>query len=250
MSIIHTFDADGEGIMDPNTVVEKIENFPETVLVFFSRKFEALLCKAFETEQIGYMVSGQALPIYRFEYSGKPLAFYPSPIGGPATVALLEEIIAMGAKNILFFGSCGALDKEIVSGNLIVPTAAYRDEGTSYHYAPASDYIEIKSADRLAEIFDEMNVAYRKTKIWTTDGVYRETQKNAELRKKDGCAAVDMECASIMACGQFRNTNVYQFVYAADCLDGGTWDSRILGKMPDDLRERILKVALETAIRL
>lgn len=61
---------------------------------------------------------------------------------------------------------------------------------------------------------------------------------------------MEMECASVMAVGQFRKKEVYQFLYAADCLDGKEWDKRIVGNMPEPMRERILLVALETAIRL
>jgi len=43
---------------------------------------------------------------------------------------------------------------------------------------------------------------------------------------------------------------VYQFLYAADCLDESTWDKRTLGNMPQDLRERILLVAIEAIYRL
>jgi hypothetical protein len=69
-------------------------------------------------------------------------------------------------------------------------------------------------------------------------------------RKSEGCAVVEMECASIMAVGIFRNIPVYQFLYAADCLDASQWDKRMLGNMPNDMRQRILKVALETASRI
>lgn len=52
------------------------------------------------------------------------------------------------------------------------------------------------------------------------------------------------------AIGQFRKKEVYQFLYAADCLEGKDWEKRILGNMPETLRERIFLVAMETAIRL
>ena len=68
------------------------------------------------------------------------------PLAVRDAIARAKEIIAKGGKNILYFGSCGSLDKSVTSGNVIVPTHAYRDEGTSYHYAPASDFIEIKTA--------------------------------------------------------------------------------------------------------
>ena len=123
-------------------------------------------------------------------------------------------------------------------------------EGVSYHYAKASDYLEIKSAPRLAKILKDLNVPYKTTKTWTTDAFYRETDRNLNLRKEEGCSIVEMECASIMSVGQFRQKEVYQFLYAADCLDGSNWDKRMLGNMPEDLRERILVVATEVASRL
>ena len=58
------------------------------------------------------------------------------------------------------FGGSGCLNKEIARGKVMVPTAAYRDEGTSYHYASASDYIEVRNADKVAEYrfqVDEVN---------------------------------------------------------------------------------------------
>ena len=133
---------------------------------------------------------------------------------------------------------------------MLVPTAAYRDEGVSYHYAEASDYLEIATAEKLLRILEDMHVPHKATKTWTTDAFYRETKCNMELRKAEGCGAVEMECASVMAVGQFRKKEVYQFLYAADCLGGEAWDKRILGNMPEDLRERILLVALEVAARL
>ncbi len=195
-------------------------------------------------------MGGRTIPIFCFKYKGERLGFYHSLLGGSASGALLEEIIAKGGKQILFFGSCGSLDKTISSGNLIVPTHAYRDEGTSYHYLPPGDYLTIPTSARLAEIFTSMGVPFRQTRVWTTDSFYRETRKNREMRKREGCSAVDMECASVMAVGLFRKIPVYQFLYTADCLDGSRWDPRILGKWPDELRQAVLRIALETAIRL
>ena len=86
--------------------------------------------------------------------------------------------------------------------------------------------------------------------MWTTDGFYRETRNNMEQRKADGCIAVDMECASVMAVARFRGVPVYQFLYAEDSLDGGSWDPRTLGKLPRSDHEKYLRIALEAASRL
>ena len=250
MGIAHTFDDASNEIISPKYVIPEIDNFPEVIISAFSQKFNDLLLNTVEANQIDEMTGGRKIPIYKFVYGGKELGFYHTLLGGSASGALLEEVIAKGGKRILFFGSCGSLDKEITAGHLIIPVEAYRDEGTSYHYAPASDYIKICSSEKLSQIFNILKVPYIKTKTWTTDSFYRETQKNAEERKNDGCKVVEMECASIMAVGQFRGIDVYQFLYTADCLDESVWDKKILGNMPNTMREKLLKIALETAIRL
>lgn len=251
MSIIESFDKSGNEIINPYNSIRPVDNFPETILVVFSSKFLDLVLENMKPLEISSLTAGgRKIPIYKINYKGIALGIYHTLLGGSATAALLEEVFAKGAKRVLFFGSCGSLDKEITSGHLIIPTAAYRDEGTSYHYMASSDFVEVKTSDKLAEIFDRLHIPYVLTKTWTTDGFYRETDTNVELRKKLGCSVVEMECASVMAVGQFREKEVYQFLYAADCLDGKIWDKRILGNMPNDLRERILTVAFETAIKL
>ena len=251
MSIIDTFDYQGEEIIRAKNTISMIENFPSTILVVFSAGMCKLFLSKYNASKIGALnAGGQAIPIYQFEYKGIKMGFFNTIIGGAGAAALLEELIALGAEKILYFGSCGALDRKIAEGHLLVPTSAYRDEGVSYHYAEVSDYLEIETAPKLMSILDDMHIAYHPTKTWTTDAFYRETKRNMEKRKEEGCGTVEMECASIMAVGQFRRKAVYQFLYAADCLSGDGWDKRILGNMPEDLRERILMVAMEVATRL
>lgn len=133
-------------------------------------------------------------------------------MGGAACAALLEEIIALGGKKILYFGSCGVLDKTVAQGGLLIPTAAYRDEGVSYHYAPPGDYLEVETAAALSRIFDELRLPYRLTKTWTTDAFYRETRGNLEKRRAEGCAVVEMECASLMAVAGFGKRRCISFI--------------------------------------
>lgn len=251
MSIIHSFDPHSKAILNPWDAVSPVENLPGTIIGTFNPKFYAILEKIAPLEECAVLkCNGCARPVYRFEYKGQTLGIFHTMLGGSASAAMLEELIAMGAKRVLYFGSAGALDKNLVEGHLVVPSAAYRDEGVSYHYLPAADYLEIGTAQQLCEIFDSLNIPYVKAKTWTTDAVYRETRANMEARKSEGCALVEMECASVMAVGQFRKIPVYQFLYAADCLDASQWDKRILGSMPEDMRERILTVALNVSAKL
>lgn len=91
------------------------------------------------TEKIAelYTANG-AVPVYKIRYKNHPIAFYMSRVGAPACAAGFEEIVAMGAKKFVLFGSCGVLDDETLKDNIIIPVCAVRDEGTSYHYIAPS----------------------------------------------------------------------------------------------------------------
>ena len=57
-------------------------------------------------------------------------------------VGIIEDLIQFGMENSFFLG-LGVLDRDIEATSIIIPTAALRDEGTSYHYLPASDEVEV-----------------------------------------------------------------------------------------------------------
>lgn len=131
-----------------------------------------------------------------------------------------------------------------------MPTEAYRDEGVSYHYIPESDYVSVKTVDKLSKVFDELELPYIKAKTWTTDALYRETERNMKLRKAEGCLTVEMECASIMALGEFRDIEMYQFLYAEDNLDATKWEARNMGRVSQNEYEKYLNIAVDVASKL
>ena len=249
MTIIDTFDSSTEAVIDP-ALAPPIDGFPKIAVAAFGDRFIAALHDSYEPKLISEMHACVTVPVYQISYEGKAIAVYGSTLGGPAAAVLLELMISKGSEKFVFFGSCGVLDRDITAKSLIIPTAAYRDEGTSYHYAPPGEYIEIATAPRLAEVFSELKLPHVCGKTWTTDAFFRETRGNVEKRKNGGCITVDMEFASIMAAAQFRGVEAYQFMYAADSLDEAEWDARILGGLPWDAREMFLRVALEAAVRV
>ena len=172
-----------------------------------------------------------------------------SGVGAPMIAAMLEEMAELfPVRRFIVFGSCGALT-ELPEGHIIVPTHACRDEGTSYLYASPASYIPIRNAAKLAQLFDELGIAYVLGKTWTTDAFYRETQHNRDRRVAEGCLCVEMECSAAQAVCDFRGLELYQFVYAADSLNG-TWARRILGDLEMDARLQYFAVAREIARRL
>ncbi|MFG6352288.1 MAG: nucleoside phosphorylase [Oscillospiraceae bacterium] len=252
MSLFDTFDPDSEEIVkfEYQRSFNPTDAFPETVIMTFKDKTFHALEHVCPTQVVATLREGVDIPVYKLDWNGRSIGIFRTLIGGAGTAGLLEEALAMGAKKVLLYGSCGVLDSALTAGHFILPTQSYRDEGTSYHYLPVSDYVDIPTSARLGEIFDELNLPYVKGRVWTTDAFYRETRNNMAKRKADGCIAVDMECASAMAVGQFRGAEVYQFLYAEDSLDGDAWDRRTMGAVPTSSYEKYLRVALEAASRL
>jgi len=153
----------------------------------------------------------------------------------------------MGMKKLILFGTCGILEEQVKETSIIVPTIAVRDEGTSFHYAPAQNEISVndRTLAKFLTYLQAENISFSKGKVWTTDGIYRKTITKMKARKQEGCLAVDMECSAVAAWGQFREIAVCQFFYAADHLSEERWHPRSLGNEADlDEKDKIAEIAL------
>jgi len=62
--------------------------------------------------------------------------------------------VAMGCKKFIACGMCGVLQKELAVGHLIIPIAAIRDEGTSYHYVKPAR--EIAANEHIVKVIENM----------------------------------------------------------------------------------------------
>lgn len=252
--LLFDYDSAKSAVIDPQMVRKPIPDFPETVIaIFHHRLFRAIL--AFLGGQIithTHDADGD-WPVYEVIYDHKRFAFCKARLGAPASVGLFEETIAMGAKRLILLGNCGVLDKTIQDCGIIIPTKAIRDEGTSYHYYPASDHIDVnrKYVDRFVSVLDKFGYPYVMGTTWTTDAFYRETRAKVETRKKMGAICVEMECAAMQAMCDFRNVDFFQFLYAGDNLDHSTWDPRSLAgdvRLAD--KEKIALLAFELACEI
>ncbi len=224
--ITDTFDPKTDDILK---IWKKEDAVPvDACIATFSNEILAYVLETQECTLIGNLYSSNgANPVYGFEYKDRHFAIYMTPVGAPSSVAEMEDTQSiLTTDKYIVFGGSGCLNKEIARGRVMVPTEAYRDEGTSYHYAAASDYITVKNADKVAEFMEEAGLPYIKGRTWTTDALLRETRGNFEKRKADGCISVEMECAAIEAMCDFRGFNVYYFLTSGDLLDAPKWDSR------------------------
>lgn len=218
-------DPDPVGIIDPTMVPPR--DVPEhAVLCFFNEVVTKLSNDARECFKL--RAEHGTHVAYEIEHEGKRLAFFQPGVGAPLAAAFLEQAIARGCRRFAVCGGAGALVPELVLGHVVVPTAAVRDEGTSYHYLPPSREVDADPAtvDVLTKLLTERAVPFVKGKTWTTDGVYRETRARTTKRREEGCIVVEMEAAALFSVARFRKVPLLYLLYAGDSLAGEQWDRR------------------------
>lgn len=224
--IINTFDNKSSAMINPSLTEDRFKC--DACIITFSNIIEENAVKEYNCEKIAEFkfVCGTT-PIYKFNYKGKTFCFFRTYVGSPACVATIEDSLSEIATNkYIIFGGAGCLNKEIAHGKIMIPTESYRDEGTSYHYMEASNYVTIKKSNIVADFMRENNIPYIEGRNWTTDSFYRETINNVNKRKDDGCISVEMECSAVQAMCDFRNIELFYFLKGGDMLDAPEWDSR------------------------
>ena len=250
MSIIDSFDNKSKPLIDLGAFFEP-KNFGDTCIVTFSIHVKEMFLEKYQHEVVGTTKTANGnIDIYRFEVDGKKILFYMSPICAAAAGCTMHEVhYFTGASKFIVYGSCGILDNEKCAGKLIVPTAAYRDEGLSYHYMEPSDYVEIKNSDKVAEAFEKSGYPYVLGKTWTTDAIYMETADKANARREDGCLTVEMESSGLQAVCNFYGYELYTFFFGADLLTDDSWDKGNLGNEKEfDIQRETFKIAIDVAM--
>ena len=252
--LLHEFDPSPSAVLNPSDICQPLDGCPKAAVSCFERHTFQRMVERLGAVEIGRISCATfEMPVYRAEYQGKAVALFQSYVGAPGCVGALDELFTLGVEKVVLFGSCGVLDKSIQNCGIIVPISALRDEGTIYHYAPASDEIEVnpRYREEFCQILARHGCSCVEGKVWTTDAIYRETAGKVQRRKAQGCICVDMECAAVAALAQFRGKAVFQFFHGADSLDGEAWDRRGLGSRYDlTEKDKIAQLALELAVRI
>ena len=252
MSIIDSYDEERVAIINPKDVHERFGIKLDVCIINFSYKIMDALIASGKIELISDDVIScvsEKFPIYVFK--GTTIGVIRTAVGAPMAGGIIEEVgYVFSCTKFVIFGSGGGLDRSISPNTIIVPTDAYRDEGMSYHYAPPSDYIHIKNHRTVCDILTDLGVDCIEGKSWTTDAFYRETAENLQKRRNEGCIIVEMELSACQAVANFRNYELYAFLYRADNLDTTHWDKGILSSISTDNRLAHVFLAFEIAKRI
>jgi uridine phosphorylase len=245
------FDDSAEAIIEPRNICRPIDIAEHCVICFFND----VITKAVEDFRAKTVWESRwecgLHKIYEIAYNTRPVALFHPRVGAPMAAALLEEAIALGCRKFIVVGGAGVLDKNIAPGNIIVPYAAIRDEGTSYHYLPPGREVSASSeaVTAIEKTLKEHNIEYLISKTWTTDAVFRETPGRVRMRKEDGCLTVEMEAAAFFAVAKFRKIILGQMLYGGDDVSGEEWDGR-KGEWQIPVRERMFWLAVEACLKL
>lgn len=243
------FDTERTAVLNPTHEQLAIKLPGKCVFAFLGAYIDEYASKT-DTRQVSTFVSAtKDYPIYITTYKGEEIVLCQAPVGAAPAAQLLDWLIGYGVQEIISAGSCGALEK-IPESTFLVPCKALRDEGTSYHYAPPSRYMEISGKARKAieETILEHGMNYREVITWSSDGFFRETKEKVAYRKSEGCSVVEMECSALAACADFRGAVWGMILYTADSLaDADKYDERNWG---GNASEYALTLCLDAVIKL
>lgn len=137
-------------------------------------------------------------------------------IGGPSASIAMEELSRCGADTFVRIGTCGGMQPEVKSGDIVIATGAVRMEGTSREYAPI-EYPAVANLDvtnALVAAAKEKGLSYHTGVVQCKDAFYGQHEPEAmpvgyelinkwEAWKRMGCLASEMESAALFVVASY-----------------------------------------------
>lgn len=168
----------------------------------------AKIAKYFDDPKL--MADSREYVTYTGYLEGEKVSVTSTGIGGPSASIAMEELVQSGADTFIRVGTCGGMQLDVKSGDLIIATGAIRMEGTSKEYAPiefpAVANIDIVNA--LIASAKELGIPYHAGVVQCKDAFYGQHSPEAmpvsyellnkwEAWKRLGCLASEMESAAL-----------------------------------------------------
>lgn len=221
---------------------------PETALLFYMHGGIEYVNSNYNTKLLSEKFPRflNSCPIYQINGYNN-LCFLRGGWGAPLAVDTIETLSAFGVKNIIAAGMFGAFSNNVQSGDIIIPSKAFVEEGASLHYYESIDYSQPDEKLRnlaLKEITDSKSYP-----VVSTDSVYRQTFYKENLWREKGAVGVDMETSALFSVGKYLGLNVVSILIASDKhpIDESStkWQWRMTADIRKDFFEKCLKFALK-----
>jgi uridine phosphorylase len=169
--------------------------------------------------------------------------------GGPNIAALVEELAAFGMKECVLWGYCGAINKDMDIGDVIVVKSALREDGVSYHYLEEDeDFVESNWLEEWM-FSTKNNYNFRAGAIWSIDALYRETEAKISRYREMGILGVEMEVASFYAVCRYTGVRGIAFLVVSDVFRDSLWKSGFHTKPFREGVKRLTGFVIDQVIR-
>ena len=152
-------------------------------------------------------------------------------IGAPAMATVVEELLALGARQVVGIGTAGSLQPDLLPGSLVVCSKALRDEGTSHHYFRPGRFAWPSPGltREVAQALTARGLPFRRGGGWTVDAIYRETVRELRRWRRAGLLTVDMEASALFSVARFRRAKAASVFVISDVLEEAGWRPRFHG---------------------
>ena len=158
--------------------------------------------------------------LYEFEQAGEDFGIIGCAVGASFAVLLAEQLFASGCRLLISMTSAGQIVQRGSPPYFILIDRALRDEGTSYHYLPPTDFAEANEelVQAAMDAFAAARQPMRRGASWTTDAPFRETAAAIERCRERNILAVEMEAAGLYAFARARRKPVLCFAHVTNLM--------------------------------
>jgi AMP nucleosidase len=176
-------------------------------------------------------------------------------MGSPTAATVMDLLTAISPKAVLFLGKCGGLKKRNNIGDLILPIAAIRGEGTSNDYFPA----EVPALPAFAlqkavsTTIRDYGTDYWTGVVYTTNRrVWEHDEAFKEYLQKVRAYAIDMETATIFSVGFYNKIPTGALLLVSDqpMIPEGVKTEESDKKVTTDFVERHLRIGIDSLKQL
>ncbi|MBU50554.1 MAG: uridine phosphorylase [Deltaproteobacteria bacterium] len=187
---------------------------------------------------------------YTGSLEGVPVSVVSTGIGGPSTAICIEEILKVGADTLIRIGTSGSLQPSIKTGDLVIASAAVRDEGTSQQYVPL-EYPAVADIDVICALRDaarKLGHTHYTGVIHCKDAFFAEEphmmpdnehwERRWKMWQKSNVLCTEMESATLFIVSQLRKLRAGEIV----AVIGETHDGQVV------IEKKGVDEAIETAI--
>lgn len=142
-------------------------------------------------------------------------------IGGPSASIAMEELVMSGADTFIRIGTCGGMQTDVKSGDIVIANGAIRMEGTSREYAPIEfpAVADIQVVNALVQAAGKLEQNYHVGVVQCKDSFYGQHSPETkpvsyellnkwEAWKRLGCLASEMESAALFVVGSSLKVRV------------------------------------------